>query len=103
MGDTYAMPTLAQRREEPSARIAHFASIVCEHNAQFAGVPFEERDWHLIAMCNACGQNTGNWCDRCENAGLVFVTQFGQTFVGSPLCTRCEGEPGTCCNVCGHA
>ena len=102
MGDTYRMPNLAERRAEPAARIAHFASITQEHNRQFAGVPFEERDWHLIAMCNACGQNTGNWCDRCESAGRVYVTRWHQTMVGSPLCTRCEGDHGTC-NVCGHA
>ena len=102
MGDTYTMPTLAERRAEPAARIAHFASITQEHDRQFAGVPFEERDWHLIAMCNACGQNTGNWCDRCESAGRVYVTRWHQTMVGSPLCTRCEGDHGTC-NVCGHA
>ena len=101
MGDTYRMPTLAERRSEPAARIAHFASTVQEHGHQFAGVPFGERDWHLIAMCNACGQNTGNWCDRCETAGNVYVTQWHQTMVGSPLCTRCEGDHVTC-NVCGH-
>ena len=101
MGDTYRMPNLAQRRAEPAARIAFFASIAQDHNHQFAGVPFGERDWHLIAMCNTCGQNTGNWCDRCETAGNVFVTQWQQTMVGSPLCTRCEGDRVKC-NVCGH-
>ena len=101
MGDTYRMPNLAQRRAEPAARIAFFASIAQDHHHQFAGVPFGERDWHLIAMCNTCGQNTGNWCDRCETAGNVFVTQWQQTMVGSPLCTRCEGDRVKC-NVCGH-
>lgn len=102
MGDTYAMPTLAERRAEPAARIAHFARIAQEHDRQFAGVPFEERDWHLIAMCNACGQNTGSWCDHCESAGRRFTTVWGQEMAGSPLCTRCEGDRVTC-NVCGRA
>ena len=101
MGDTYRIPNLTQRRAEPAARIAFFASIAQDHRHQFAGVPFGERDWHLIAMCNTCGQNTGNWCDRCETAGNVFVTQWQQTMVGSPLCTRCEGDRVKC-NVCGH-
>ena len=102
MSDTYTMPTLDQRRAEPAARIAHFARIAQEHYRQFPGVSFEERDRHLIAMCNACGQNTGNWCDHCESAGRVYVTQWHQTMVGSPLCKRCEGDHVTC-NVCGRA
>jgi len=59
MGDTYALPTMAERRTQPAARIAYFAHVVREHERQFAGVPFEQRAWHVIAMCVSCGHLTG--------------------------------------------
>jgi len=45
MGDTYALPSLVERRTQPAARIAYFAHVVREHERQFAGVPFEQRTW----------------------------------------------------------
>ena len=96
---TYAIPTLADRRKERSARVAYYASILVEHDRLFAGVPFEERDWHAIAMCVSCGANTGNWCDTCENQGRHYTTRWGQVMVGTPLCSRCEDD--ATCVVCG--
>ena len=61
-----------------------------EHARTFASVPFEERDWHVIAMCNACGQNTGNYCDVCEQEGRTYVTALDEAMVGSPLCIATE-------------
>lgn len=98
---TYAMPTLAQRRAEPSARVAYYANIVRNYEATFAGVPFEERAWHVIAMCTACGANTGNWCDTCEAQGRTFTAHWGQLMVGSPLCSTCEDLDEVACLLCG--
>ena len=92
-------PTLDQRRAERSARVAFFASIVKEYERLFAGMPFEERDWHVHAMCNACGLNTANWCDSCEGAGRTFVNYHGMVCAGSPLCSQCEDHVP--CQICG--
>ena len=100
MGDTYALPTLAERRAQPAARIAYFAHVVREHERQFAGVPFEQRTWHVVAMCVSCGRSAASWCDNCELAGRRFTTVWGQEMVGSPLCHNCEGD-GVACTVCG--
>jgi hypothetical protein len=100
MGDTYALPTLAERRTQPAARVAYFAHVVREHERQFAGVPFEQRTWHVIAMCASCGRSAASWCDSCELAGRRFTTVWGQQMVGSPLCHNCE-QDGVACTVCG--
>jgi hypothetical protein len=100
MGDTYALPTLAERRTQAAARVAYFAHVVREHQRQFAGVPFEQRTWHVVAMCVSCGRSAGSWCDNCELAGRRFTTMWGQEMVGSPLCHNCEGD-GVACTVCG--
>ena len=100
MSDTYAMPTLAERRTQRAARIAYFAHVVREHERQFAGVPFEQRTWHVVAMCVSSGKSTGGWCDHCELAGRRFTTVWGQEMAGSPLCNQCE-QDGVACTVCG--
>ena len=96
---SYAIPDLEERRAEPAARIAYFATTMAEHARTFAGVPVEEHGWRPIAMCNACGMNTGNWCDTCEEQGRRYISVWGQRLVGSPLCSHCEGDVP--CNVCG--
>ena len=86
---TYATPTLAERRAEPAARVAYYANIVAQYESLFvdAGVPFEARPWHVIAMCLGCGVSTGNWCDACEWAGRTYVAHWGQRLCGAPLCS----------------
>ena len=75
---SYAIPDLEERRAEPAARIAYFATIMAEHARTFAGVPVEEHGWRPVAMCNACGMNTGNWCDTCEEQGRRYITVWGR-------------------------
>ena len=89
---TYHLPDLYTRRTQPAARIAYFAHILHEQNLQYP----------LMAMCVSCGNNTGNWCDTCEDEGRRFTTMWGQVMVGSPLCTICEDD-GVECTVCGVA
>ena len=89
---SYVIPDFEERRAEQAARIAYFATILAEH-ARFAGVSGP------VAMCNACGTNTANWCDQCEEQGRRYTTVLGQRMVGSPLCSHCEGDVP--CNVCG--
>jgi len=97
--DTFTLPTLAERRNERSARVAYFAWVLTEHTRQFQGVPFELQEWRVIAACVSCGANTGNWCDTCELQGRHFYASWGQQMVGSPLCTRCETDH--VCLICG--
>jgi hypothetical protein len=65
--DTYAMPTLEERRRERSARVAYFAWVLSEHARQFQGVPLELQEWRIIAACVSCGANTG---ERFANAPI---------------------------------
>ena len=94
----FVLPDLAQRRSELSARMAYWSHVLATNERDFHGVPLRERGWLPVAMCRACGVNTGNWCDTCEELGYTFTSHFRQELVGSPLCTRCEDE--VVCPVC---
>ena len=89
---TYALPSVEERRECATARVAFWAYMITEH-----------RRMGMVAMlgspCNACGHSTNNWCDTCEGLGFTFVGYHGQVLHGSPLCNACDNDWH--CYVCG--
>ena len=87
---TYTLPTLEERRAKPAARIAYFAHVMLVQEGVFP----------VIAMCVTCGASTGNTCETCEEEGRHFTTTWGQSMLGSPMCTMCEDD-GEECTVCG--
>ena len=87
--DTYAFPGREACLRERSARAARWAHDVKKIVAG-GGMP--------ISGCQACGMNTGNWCDGCEVAGRTFRAYGGQLLAGRPLCTKCEEEER--CRAC---
>ena len=63
-------PSLEERPSCHAARVAYFATIALEYDRFIEqGTPNQFTWWQLVAMCNACGANTGNWCDHCEALG----------------------------------
>ena len=99
---TFAEPTLAERRAHPTARLAYYADIALKYERMIEnGNPNEFAWWQLVAMCRACGMNTGNWCDHCEASGHTYQARWGQWFVGSPLCSVCENDEEVRCPTCG--
>ena len=102
--DTYALPGYWERRTCLAARRAFFAyqcAEIRQRAATAGGVEYIfDRE---LAMCNACGQNTGNWCNGCEAVGRRYVCANGMVCVGSPLCSRCEDDEDLACLECWAA
>lgn len=98
-GRSFALPTREERLVSRAARAAYWAFTIEHYYAtqhDLAGTPTLQ--WYLSAPCNACGTNTGNWCDDCESSGVRHYAYDSASRVGSALCTACEDEYR--CTVC---
>jgi hypothetical protein len=98
-GRSFALPTREERLVSRAARAAYWAFTIEHYYAtqhDLAGT--SALQWYLSAPCNACGCNTGNWCDNCENNNVHHYAYDSGCRVGSALCTACEDEDQ--CKVC---
>ena len=94
--DTFSIPSREERLASKAARAAYWAFTLHQYYATQADL--EQFEWYPMAPCNACGVNTGNWCDDCEIAGTRYYTYDSECRHGSPLCSACESEKQ--CKTC---
>ena len=90
----WASPSIAERREEPAARVAHYASLRAK--------------WRLIETelaapppCFSCGDFAGGWCNTCETNNVTPLLMPGYGHLFTPMCDTCDREdyPCTACKV----
>lgn len=90
---SFATPSLAERREERSARAAFTAYAIVRLRNSRPLTPNER------ISCICCGQpGPGDWCNTCEVAGNHPVPS--QPHIITPLCNSCVAD-NMKCPICG--
>ena len=88
---SFAVPTLQERRNELSARVAYFAYCLVTFPLQ----P------HQRVPCTCCGQpGPGDWCNTCEVHGNHPLPNQPQLI--TPVCNACMAD-NVVCPICGVA
>lgn len=84
-------PNLDQRRKEPAASWAHYATVVA-HAREVFGPD------HIVIPCITCGADGKNdWCNTCEVRGNHLPEAKGLV---TPMCRQCEADDVKC-RICG--
>jgi hypothetical protein len=85
---TFAVPNRGARLTSKAARAAYRGYISLLWAADQGHRAPGYRDWELVAYCDCCSKQTGNFCDECVGAGRSFVTLFGDALAGRPRSAR---------------
>jgi hypothetical protein len=87
----WCTPNLQDRRAEPAASWAHFATVVADARVVFGPD-------HVSIPCITCGADGKlDWCNTCEVRGNRPPEAKG--FL-TPMCRRCEAD-NVKCRLCG--
>ena len=93
INQTYATPSLTQRRNKPAATWAYFALVIARFVQIYPGM-----DQDTVVPCMTCGAN-GNmdWCNQCELENNRPPQARG---LWTPKCTACV-QDNIQCRICG--